>query len=107
MRIELNKYEPVEKSTIAGNTIGKVNHYEYVGMRIDHRLNMNKKANKKLGIISRIRMFILGDIAARIYKTMIRPHLECVDSVIGSGSMNLISKLDLLQERALCRVEYC
>ena len=68
---------------------------------------MYKKANKKLGILSRIRMFITCKTAANIYKTMIRPLLEYVDFVIDSGSKCLISKLDRFQERALRRIEYC
>ena len=57
--------------------------------------------------MSRIRVFITDKIACKIYKTMIRPHLEYVDFIIESGSKNLIHKLDCLQERALRRIEYC
>ena len=83
-------------------------------MKIDQNLNMNsqiesmyKNANKKLGILSKIRMFISCNTACRIYKTMIRPHLEYVDFIVESGSKKLISKLDRLQERAIRKIEYC
>ena len=56
--------------------------------------------------MSRIRGFISVNTAVRIYKTMIRPHLEYVDFIIESGSKNLIVKIDRLQERALCRIEF-
>ena len=82
-------------------------------MIIEERLNMDKqieciykKANKKLGIISRIRIFISDKTASKIYKTMIRPHLEYVDFVIDSGSKKLVNRLNRLQERALRRIEY-
>ena len=47
---------------------------------------MYKKANKKLGTLSKIRMFITCNTTVKIYKTMIRPHLEYVDFVVESGS---------------------
>ena len=100
--------------TISTHSIGRVKQYEYLGMIIDERLNMDrqiecmyKKANKKLGILSRIRIFITDKTACKIYKTMVRPHLEYVDFIIESGSKIYVSKLDRLQERALRKIEYC
>ena len=52
-------------------------------------------------------MFISSKTAARIHKTMIRPHVEYVDFIIESGSKVMILKIDRLQERALRRIEYC
>ena len=93
---------------ISTHSLGRVKHYEYLGMIIDERLNMDKqvagmykKANKKLGILARIRIFITCETACKIYKTMIRPHLEYVDFIIESGSKIYVNKLDRLQERAL------
>ena len=68
---------------------------------------MYKKANKKLGMMSRIRRFISTNTAVKIYKTMIRPHLEYVDFIVESGSKSAVSKFTRLQERALRRIEYC
>ena len=82
-------------------------------MIIEERLNMDKqieciykKANKKLGIMSRIRILVSDKTVSKIYKTMIRPHLEYVDFVIDSGSKKLVNRLNRLQERALRRIEY-
>ena len=114
MIVSTRKVEPFNRISINNSVLGKVTQYEYLGMIIEHKLNMDKqvdsmykKANKKLGILSRIRMFISCNTAARIYKTMIRPHLEYVDFVVESSSMKLISKLDRFQERALRKIEYC
>ena len=108
------KVEPIGRIYLKNKILGKVTQYEYLGMIMEHKLNMDKqieamykKANKKLGILSKIRMFISCDTAIRIYKTMIRPHLEYVDYVVESGSKIHISKLDRIQERALRRIEYC
>ena len=58
-------------------------------------------------MLSRIWRFITTNTAVKIYKTMVRPHLEYVDFVVESGSKNLITKFTRLQERALRRIEYC
>ena len=83
-------------------------------MLLDDKLSMNnyldnmwKKANSKLGILAKIRRFISEKTAVRIYKTMIRPHLDYIDFVVESGSANRIQKLDTLQKKALRRIEYC
>ena len=105
---------PIQNISIGSKNLGRVSQYEYLGMIIHEKLSMDvqletmyKKANKKLGIMSRIRRFITPNTAVRIYKTMIRPHLEYVDFVVESGSKNMISKFTSLQERALRRIEAC
>ena len=70
---------------------------------VEYRL----KAHRELGILFKIRMFISCGTSARIYKTMIRLHMEYVDFIVESGSKKLVSRLDKLQERALRRIEYC
>ena len=114
MIVGSGKVEPIGRISINHRILGKVTHYEYLGMILEHKLNMDKqidamykKANKKLGILCKIRIFISKKTAARIYKTMIRPHLEYVDYIIESGSKKMVSKIDRLQHRALRRIEYC
>ena len=99
---------------IDGKNLGRVSQYEYLGMIIHEKLSMDvqiesmyKKANKKLGMMSRIRRFISTNTAVTNYKTMIRPHLEYVDFVVESGSKIAVSKFTRLQERALRRIKYC
>ena len=94
--------------------INMVHQYEYLGITLDDKLSMNeyldvisKKVNSKIGILSRIRRFISEKTAARIYKCMIRPHLDYIDFVIDSGSADRIKKLDTLQRKAIRRIEYC
>ena len=80
--------------------------YEYLGMNLDDRLSMNdylnviwKKVNTTIGILSRIRRFILDKTAVRIYKCMIRPHLDYIDFVIDSGSADKVQRLDNLNKK--------
>ena len=99
---------------VQGNKISTVHQYEYLGILLDDKLSMNnyldsmwKKANSKLGILSKIRHFISEKTAVRIYKTMIRPHLDYIDFVVESGSADHIRRLDDLQKKAIRRIEYC
>ena len=66
-------------------------------MMLDDKLTMNdyldgiwKKTNAKIGILSKVRRFISLKTATRIYKCMIRPHLDYVDYVIDSGSADRV-----------------
>ena len=83
-------------------------------MVLDDKLTMNKyldtiwkKTNSKLGILAKIRQFILEKTAIRIYKCMIRPHLDYIDFTIDFGSADRIQKLNNLQKKAVQRIEYC
>ena len=67
---------------------------------------MFKKANSKLGILSKIRWFITENTTVRINKTMIRPYLEYVDFIIESSTKEKVQRLDALQNNALHRIEY-
>ena len=106
---------PAEPSLEIGDIkINSVQQYEYLGMLLDDKLTMNeyadavwKKANTKVGILANIRRFISESTAAKIYKSMIRPHLDYIDFVIDSSAMDRIKRLDTLQNKALRRIEYC
>ena len=66
-----------------------------------------EKANVKIGILARIRHFMTEKTAMKIYKVMIRPHLDYIDFVVESGSDDRIKKLDNLKKKAVRRIEYC
>ena len=99
---------------VNGLKIATVQQYKYLGMLLDDKLTMNEyadvmwnKANKKVGILARIRQFISENTAAKIDKTMIRPHLDYIDFVIDSSSADRVKRLDTLQNKALRRIDYC
>ena len=66
-----------------------------------------KKNNFKLGILSKIKRSISESTAAKIDKTMVRPHLKYIDFVVDSCSNDKLDKIDELENRALRRIEYC
>ena len=65
-----------------------------------------EKTNSKIGILSNIQHYISETTATRIYKSMIRPHLDYIDFVIDSASTDRIRELDNLQKKAVHRIEY-
>ena len=113
MVIKHNRVNNETELKLNGHTINNVHQYEYLGMVLDDKLAMNnyldvmwKKANAKVGILAKIRRFISEKTAIRIYKCMIRPHLDYIDFVIESGSADRINKLKNIQKKAIRRIEY-
>ena len=108
------KVENVGTLKIENDVLSSVTQYEYLGMILDSKLSMSqqvdsmyKKANSKLAILCKIRRYISEKTAVRVYKTMIRPHLEYIDFVIDSCAKDRIEKIDKLEDRALRRIEFC
>ena len=89
---------------IGDSLLSRVHVYEYLGVHIDDKLNMNaqidkvcKKVQQKHGILKKIRRFVTQGTALAIYKTMIRPHFDYGDCMIDSGCQNKIGKIDRIQ----------
>ena len=61
-----------------------------------------KKLCKKWGI-----HLISENTAALIYKCKTMPHLDYIDFVIESGPADRVSKINNIQKKAICRIEYC
>ena len=92
----------------------KVSKYEYFGVIIDDKLNMNshidhiiKKVQGKLCILCKIRRYITENVALRIFKGLILCHFDYGDFVVESGNKGTIDKLDRLYKRAVRCIEYC
>ena len=114
MVVKHDKLNNVPELELDGCKINTVHQYEYLGMIMDDKLAMNnyldvtwKKTNAKIGILAKIRRYISEKTATRIYKSMIRPHLDYIDFVIESGSADRINKLNNIQKKAIRRIEYC
>ena len=98
---------------IKGKCLEVIKHFEYLGMQIDDKLQMNKhvenmykKARCKLGILYKIRKFIGYQTSLLLYKVMILPHMEYGDFIVDSANQKSISKLDTLQVKAIRLTEY-
>ena len=71
------------KLFVKGIRVAVVKQFEYLGIIIDDRLQMNEyvdhiyeMARQKLGILYKIRKFTKIDTALLLYKVMIRPYVE-------------------------------
>ena len=114
MMIKHTKVDCKPQLKIGDYKVGTVSSYEYLGMTLDDKLTMNryldalwKKTNTKIVIFAKIRRFITEKTAVRIYKCMIRPHLDYIDFVIDSGSADRVQRLDNLQKKVTRKIEYC
>ena len=114
MLVKHTKVSDEPQVKIGNYKLSTVSTYEYLGIILDDKLSMNdylesmwKKANAKIGILAIIRRFISEKTAMKIYKVMIRPHLDYIDFVVESGSADRVHKLDLLQNKAVRRIEHC
>ena len=99
MSIKHTKVTGEAQINIGNYKIGTVSTYEYLSMILDDKLSMNdyldkmwKTANAKIGIMAKIRRFITEKTAMKIYKCMIRPHLDYKDFMVESGSADRIKK---------------
>ena len=93
--------------SINDQPIKKVNETETLGMTIDQHLTWSKQVEEKskkissaIGALKRIRPFITIDVANKIYKTIIQPHLDYCSTVWDGLGVTLLDKIQKLQNRA-------
>ena len=86
-RLNVNVYGHIN-ITINDQPIKKVNETETLGMTIDQHLTWSKHVEEKskkiysaIGALKRIRPFITTDVANKIYKAIIQPHLGYCSTV--------------------------
>ena len=99
MFINFSNQTPCVVPKIKGNSLDIVKHFEYLGMQIDDRLQMNKhveimykKARCKLSILYKIRKFIGYQTAILLYKVMILPHMEYGDFIVDTANQSFVKK---------------
>ena len=109
---KLNTIQDVD-ICIEGRTIERVNTFKYLGMTLDQCLTFNDHIDKlyskccaKLGAIRKARACMGQNLALRLYKSLILPHLDMGDIIYDVATQESKSKLQLLQNAA-CRVILC
>ena len=98
---------------IGGKSLQNVSRYEYLGVVMDDKLNMNghiehitKKVQGKLCVLRKIRRHITEASALLIFKTLIMCHFDYGDFTVDSGTKVIVDRLDRLHTRALRCIEY-
>ena len=93
--------------TINDKPVKKVNETETLGMTIDQHLTwgrhveeISKKISSAIGALKRIRPTITLDVANKIYKAIIQPHIDYCSTVWEGLGVTLLDKIQKLQNRA-------
>ena len=93
----------VPKTVIQNHELKIVDHYKYLGVTLDQKLDFNihtqniyKIAARKIYILTRIRPYINTDAALRIYKSKILPFLDYGDILYDCTFAYLLEKLQKL-----------
>ena len=93
---------------ISGSKLKYVNHFNYLGIKLDNTLSFEKHAaecvhlvSHKLYLLSRVRKYITIGQAISIYKSKIVPYFDYGDIFLMNISAKTHSKLQKLQNRAL------
>ena len=86
------------------NRLKKVNETETLGMTIDqdftwakHVEEKSKKISSAIGTLKRIRPFKTTDVANKINKAIIQPHLDYYSTVWNGLGVILLDKIQKLQ----------
>ena len=93
---------------INGASIPQVNHTNFLGLTIDHKLNwdqhinaISRKISRGIGILSRLKSFLPTYTLQMLYNTLILPHFNYCCLVWGRATQNRLQKVITLQKRAI------
>ena len=101
------KINPVDTPTVYFNnlTVASCKTHKHLGLLLDKRLVFDRhveemilRANKDIGLITRLRRYLPRNSLLTIYKAFIRPHLDYGDVVYDyPGNASFVQKLESVQ----------
>ena len=93
-----------------GEVIERVHSFKYLGVILDETLSFEehidtlyRKTCSKMGAVKKARTCINQDTALMLYKSLVLPHLDCLDIAYMVATKEVLRKLQLIQNVA-CRV---
>ena len=93
---------------VEGVTLQVVPTYKYLGITLDSTLLFNNHVKNviamvsyKATLLSKIRKFLLEDVAIKIYKTMVLPYFDYGDVIYATASQEGLEKLQRVQNKCL------
>ena len=96
------------KLSLDGNSISQVESTKFLGVYLDEKLtwknhidHISLKISRGLSIMSRVRNILPLHVILMLYHTMIYPYLTYCNIVWGSAKCSVISKVQVLQKRAI------
>jgi hypothetical protein len=91
---------------IDSDTLEHLPSYKYLGLHLDRNLNWQfhieqlcKKLRQRLGVLRRVRQYLDKNTALLLYNALVQPMADYCDSVYGSCSKTLLTKI----QRLLCK----
>ena len=82
--------------------------YKYLGVTLDSTLSFNYHVHTisttvsyKAYLLAKIRKFMMGNVAMKIYKSMILPYFDFADVIYQTANQEGLDKLQRLQNRCL------
>jgi len=94
--------------SINGVELERVTSTSFLGVKIDERLSwkchieyVNKKLNKCLGILRKVKRVLSTTCLIKLYNAFILPHINYCNIVWGSASLTTMNKLVITQKRAI------
>ena len=93
---------------LGGEELKQVPSYKYLGMILDSTLNYNLHVNQvirtvihKLILLSKMKKYLMDDVALSIYKSMLLPYFDYADVIFDKALNKDIDKLQKLQNKCL------
>ncbi len=93
---------------IDGDSIVRVNNIKFLGVVIDENMTWKyhtdfvcNKMSKSVGILLRARQMLYGHTLHMLYNSLIKPHLVYCITVWGNSYKKYLSKIQLVQKRAI------
>ena len=112
--LHLGNKNPCVKYKLYGKEISVVEKEKDLGVLVDNKLNFDeqcataaKKGNQILGIVKRNFSYLDRDIFVRLYKGLVRPHLEYAIQAWNPYTRKNVKMLEGVQRRATKLVRNC
>ena len=97
-----------DRLQINGKIIQCVPSFKYLGVTLDPKLSfglhikqVKNTVTHKMFMLSKVRCYLNNEALLTVYKSMVLPYFDYVDVVIAGTSLNLLSKLQKLQDKCL------
>ena len=91
---------------VGNQILENVDHYKYLGLQVDSRLNYNlcitkiiQKINHKLWLFAKLRDYMTQEMSIELFKGTMLPYAESGDVIFMGAKKELLKKLQILQKQ--------
>ena len=101
-------FETIPKLTLLSQSLDFVEECDYLGIRLDYKLNMNSFMSKvkksvlhKIYLLTKLRKFLTLEASITIFKSMVLPYFEYGNIFLEACEVSVLKKLDRVFVRGL------